>query len=186
MVKCDCFTPESCDELFLSARNRTSVHNRRSPESNVSYGGPPIIHETNTSPAPTMTNRTNAFPTGGGGYVSPEYAKPPTPYEDKVIPTLRNRNRQDGGQVQNSVTASAEFPPTTNEETESLYGGTNTAANEDTTAELNQAEMIEANQMMIVFDKQLVSNELSSLLPRILFVFTFKDQQTLSSKSRST
>lgn len=39
-----------------------------------------------------------------------------------------------------------------NEETESVI----TPANDDATAELNQAEMIEANQMMIVFDKQLV------------------------------
>ncbi len=31
--------------------------------------------------------------------------------------------------------------------------------NDDATAELNQAEMIEANQMMVVFDKQLVRNQ---------------------------
>lgn len=42
-----------------------------------------------------------------------------------------------------------------NEETESMIG----APNEDATAELNQAEMIEANQMMIVFDKQLVNRK---------------------------
>jgi len=154
--------------LFLSGRNRASVQTRRSPESNVSYGIPPTVHESTTSPFPTVSHRRSVYPTGGG-YVSPEYAKPPTPYEDKVIPTLRNRNRQDGGQVQNSVIASAEFPPTTNEETESLYGGTNPNANEDATAELNQAEMIEANQMMIVFDKQLVSNAFFSLFIRAYF-----------------
>jgi hypothetical protein len=44
-----------------------------------------------------------------------------------------------------------------NEETESIYGGINAAPNDDATAELNQAEMIEANQIMVVFDKQLVS-----------------------------
>ncbi len=31
--------------------------------------------------------------------------------------------------------------------------------NDDATAELNTAEMIEANQMMVVFDKQLVRNQ---------------------------
>ncbi|CAF4669212.1 unnamed protein product, partial [Rotaria socialis] len=41
-----------------------------------------------------------------------------------------------------------------NDETESLYGG-NAAQNDDATAELTPAEMIEANQMMVVFDRQL-------------------------------
>jgi hypothetical protein len=45
-----------------------------------------------------------------------------------------------------------------NEDTDSISGAMSTAPNEDATAELNQAEMIEANQMMIVFDKQLVGN----------------------------
>lgn len=40
-----------------------------------------------------------------------------------------------------------------NDEAESIIA----PVNEDATAELNQAEMIEANQMMIVFDKQLVN-----------------------------
>jgi hypothetical protein len=93
---------------------------------------------------------------GGGGYTSPEYQKPPTPYEDKVVPTLRHRNRPDPGHVQGSLTATTDVGGTNNEETESIYGGTNMASNDDATAELNQAEMIEANQIMVVFDKQLV------------------------------
>ena len=74
-----------------------------------------------------------------------------------MIPTLRNRNRPDGGHVQNSIVVNNDAGGSTTEETESLYGGGNTMLNDDATAELNQAEMIEANQMMIVFDKQLVS-----------------------------
>jgi hypothetical protein len=60
-----------------------------------------------------------------------------------VIPTLRNRNRGDLPRA--SVV--------NNEEIESITGPTN----EDATAELNQGEMIEANQIMVVFDKQLVN-----------------------------
>ena len=73
-----------------------------------------------------------------------------------MIPTLRNRNRADGGNTQGSMMASMDASGANNEETESVYGGTNPPPNEDATAELNQAEMIEANQMMVVFDKQLV------------------------------
>ncbi len=142
-------------------RNRNSVQVRRSPESTVSYGVPPTIHESTASPLPPITNathRTSVFATGGGGggYTSPDYQKPPTPYEDKIIPTLRNRNRPDGGHVQGSVVQNSDTGGTNNEETESLYGGTNTAPNDDATDELNQAEIIEANQIMVVFDKQLV------------------------------
>lgn len=64
-----------------------------------------------------------------------------------MIPTLRNRNRADGGQ---------HFPGTSivnNEEVANTPG----PINDDATAELTQAEIIEANQMMVVFDKQLVN-----------------------------
>ncbi|UJR26748.1 hypothetical protein I4U23_008063 [Adineta vaga] len=142
-------------------RTRNTVQNRRSPESTVSYGVPPTIPESSGSPHPIHTNathrtNTHAGGTSRGGYVSPDYPKPRTPYEDKVIPTLRNRNRPDGGHTQGSVPANTDAGGMTNEETESMYGGTNPAPNDDATAELTQAEMIEANQMMIVFDKQLV------------------------------
>ena len=127
------------------------MQNRRSPESRISYGAPPAVPDSTASPPPVQTNRTRR-----AGYVSPDYPKPRTPYEDKVIPTLRNRNRTDGGHTQGSVMPSTDATGPPNEETESVYGGTNPAPNDDATAELNQAEMIEANQMMIVFDKQLV------------------------------
>lgn len=148
--------------MLVVARHRNPVHTRRSPDSTVSYGVPPTLHEATTSPLPPIVNsthRTSVFVPGGGGggYTSPEYQKPPTPYEDKIIPTLRNRNRPDGGNVQNSIVANNDAGGISNEETESLYGGGNAAPNDDATAELNQAEMIEANQMMVVFDKQLVS-----------------------------
>jgi hypothetical protein len=149
---------------------RNLVHTRRSPESNASYGGPPTLHESTASPLPPITNaprRASVLP--GGGYVSPEYQKPPTPYEDKVIPTLRNRNRPDGGHVQNSVIANNDAGGTNSEETESIYGGTNVGPNDDATAELTQAEMIEANQMMIVFDKQLVRKIIHFTLLRLPF-----------------
>jgi hypothetical protein len=125
----------------------------------VSYGGPSAMPDSSASPLPIHTNathRTNAGVGRAGGYVSPDYPKPRTPYEDKVIPTLRNRNRADGGHTQGSVMAGTDAAGANNEETESVYGGTNPAPNDDATAELNQAEMIEANQMMVVFDKQLV------------------------------
>jgi hypothetical protein len=140
------------------------VQTRRSPESNGSYGIPGTIHEPSTASLLANTNTTRrtsvAIPGSSvGGYVSPEYSKPRTPYEDKVVPALRNRNRSDAGHMQSSLMGSTTDPAggTINEETESMYGGTSTATNDDATAELNQAEMIEANQMMIVFDKQLVS-----------------------------
>jgi len=110
-------------------------------------------------PITNATHRTSVYVSGGGGgYTSPDHQKPPTPYEDKVIPTLRNRNRTDGGHVQGSLIPNNDIGGTNTEETESIYGGTNTAPNDDATDELNQAEMIEANQMMVVFDKQLVRN----------------------------
>ena len=137
--------------FFHLERSHHTVQNRRSPESTVSYGAPPTVPDSTASPQLVQTNRTRR-----AGYVSPDYPKPRTPYEDKVIPTLRNRNRTDGGHTQGSVTANTDATGLTNEETESVYGGTNAAPNDDATAELNQAEMIEANQMMIVFDKQLV------------------------------
>ncbi len=92
-----------------------------------------------------------------GGYVSPDFPKPRTPYEDKVIPTLRNRNRGDGGHLLASSMANSEVGKKNNDDTESITGVTNPTLNDDATAELNQAEMIEANQMMIVFDKHLVN-----------------------------
>ncbi|CAF3444192.1 unnamed protein product [Rotaria sp. Silwood1] len=143
-------------------RSRNPVQTHRSPESTVSYG-PPTLHDQSVSPLPTATNTTHRTSVigiggggGGGGYISPEYPKPRTPYEDKVIPTLRNKNRVDVANLQSSLIASNDAGGTNNEETESIYGGTNNTQNDDATAELNQAEMIEANQMMIVFDKQLV------------------------------
>jgi hypothetical protein len=91
------------------------------------------------------------------GYKSPDFPKPRTPYEDKVVPTLRNRNRSDAGHASASLLASMDIAGTNNEDAESIQGGPTLTSNEDATAELNQAEMIEANQMMAVFDKQLVS-----------------------------
>jgi hypothetical protein len=85
-----------------------------------------------------------------GDYSPPEYQKPPTPYEDKVIPTLRNRN------IPGSSIANHDVGKKNNEDTESISRVMSTIPNDDATAELNQAEMIEANQMMVVFDKQLV------------------------------
>ena len=148
--------------VYCLVRNRYPVHTRRSPESTVSYGGHLPIHDQTATPLPPIIHpprRTSVYVGGGGGgggYVSPDYQKPPTPYEDKVIPTLRNRNRPEAAHVQSSVVATNDTGVTSNEETESLYGGPSVAPNEDATAELNQAEMIEANQMMVVFDKQLV------------------------------
>jgi hypothetical protein len=46
-----------------------------------------------------------------------------------------------------------------------------TIPNDDATAELNQAEMIEANQMMVVFDKQLVNNFFKIFLGQIFSFF---------------
>lgn len=137
---------------------------RRSPESTTSYGVAPSLPESSVSPLPMATGtgrRTSvhgASGGGGGGYVSPDYPKPSTPYEDKVIPTLRNRNRSEGGHLQGSLMASTDAGGPPNDETESIAGTGNMALTDDATAELNQAEMIEANQIMIVFDKQLVSS----------------------------
>ncbi len=128
--------------MFL-ARTKNVPPARRSPESVASLAG-----QSNTPlpPVPSSVQRPSVL-LSSSGYISPEIQKPPTPYEDKVIPTLRNRNRADAGQ---------HLPGTSvvnNEEVENTPG----PINEDATAELNQAEIIEANQMMIVFDKQLVN-----------------------------
>ncbi|CAF2057327.1 unnamed protein product [Rotaria magnacalcarata] len=138
-------------------RNRNPTQMHRSPESAASYGAPPTLRDSSSPPLPNTTNATHraSVMIGGAGYTSPDYPKPRTPYEDKVVPTLRNRNRPDGGNVQNSLNASNDTGIPNNDETESLYGG-NAAQNDDATAELTQAEMIEANQMMVVFDKQLI------------------------------
>jgi len=130
------------DRICL-ARSRNSIPLHRSPESVVS-----ITMQSN-SPLPPITAqppRTSEF-TSRSDYLSPEIPKPRTPYEDKVIPTLRNRNRPDLGQP-TPGTAMGNI-----DETESMI----VPINDDATAELNQAEIIEANQMMIVFDKQLVN-----------------------------
>ena len=131
-----------CSGKNCLARARNAVSSRRSPDSIASFGV-----QSNT-PLPPISNSTKraSILASTSGYISPEYQKPPTPYEDKVVPTLRNRNRADGGQSLVGVSM------VNNDEVESVI----TPANDDATAELNQAEMIEANQMMIVFDKQLV------------------------------
>ena len=129
----------------------------------VSYGLPPSVHDSTVSPLPNANRRISVYAgagAGAGNYGSPDYPKPPTPYEDKVIPTLRNRQRGDGTNANNSLMISTDASAATaagiNDETESIAGGLNIPSNDDTIAELNQAEMIEANQMMVVFDKQLV------------------------------
>ncbi|CAF1036738.1 unnamed protein product [Rotaria sordida] len=132
-------------------RTQNPVKNRRPSEPTVAYGIQSTSHEVSTSPVQFITNttpRTNVL-VNGTRSTSPEYQKPPTPYEDKIIPTLRNRNRGDVGQSQGISIAN-------NDETESVSGITSVTANDDATAELNQAEMIEANQMMVVFDKNLI------------------------------
>ena len=150
--------------VLISGRNRHTGQTRRSPESMASYGIPHSVHESSNSPLPIIstsnTRRVSVMAPSGAGFGSPEYAKPSTPYEDKVIPTLRNRNRIDttgGAHPQPSVMSSIDAGGIVNDETESVQGGSNNnTSNDDAIAELNQAEMIEANQMMIVFDKQLV------------------------------
>ena len=146
-------------EFVLLVRHRNPGQTRRSPESIASFNPLATLHESTTSPFPGAANsiqRTSVF-APGGGYTSPDYQKPPTPYEDKVVPALRNRTRPDGTHVQNSVVINNDAGATSTEETESIYGGGNATSNDDGNAELNQAEMIEANQIMVVFDKQLVS-----------------------------
>ena len=124
-----------------------------------------------TSPFPPVSHviqRTSVVATGGG-YTSPEYPKPPTPYEDKVIPTLRNRNRGDGGNLPGSSMTNNDVGKRNNDDLESVSGAVSTTLNEDATAELNQAEIIEANQMMIVFDKNLVRNPFHLLHQHMFF-----------------
>ncbi|CAF0816816.1 unnamed protein product [Didymodactylos carnosus] len=146
---------ESPRSLKQHNQGRTRT-NRHSPDSTASFGTLPT-HEKDTSvtPLPPVSNtrrkslHENNGGDGGhssGGSVSPDYQKPPTPYEDKIIPTLRNRSRVDGP------------PPTDNnisEETGATFGNI-PQPNEDATSELTNAEMREANQMMDVFDKQLI------------------------------
>jgi len=127
-------------------------------------------HEVSTSPLPPIaaTVQRTSVPINTVGYVSPELQKPRTPYEDKVIPTLRNRNRNDAG----PSIANNDVGKKMNDDTESISGVTNPTLNDDATAELNQAEMIEANQMMIVFDKHLVN---ITLKISYMYIFSFKD-----------
>ena len=71
---------------------------------------------------PTVANttqRTN-LQSNGAGHISPEYQKPPTPYEDKVIPTLRNRNRGDGGNLQGALVATNDVNNKNNVDMESM------------------------------------------------------------------
>ncbi|CAF3982729.1 unnamed protein product, partial [Rotaria sp. Silwood1] len=139
-------------------RTRNPIRNRRSSESNVSYGIQSTSHEVSTSPIQSITNTTQQtnIRVNGTSSSSPEYQKPSTPYEDKIIPTLRNRNRVDIGQLQGPLTVNTDISKNNNDETESISGSiANISTKDDATAELNQAEMIEANQMMIVFDKNL-------------------------------
>ena len=131
------------------ARTRNAIPSRRSPDSVASFA---VQSNTPLPPIANSTKRTSVL-VSTSGYISPEYQKPPTPYEDKVIPTLRNRNRADAGQSL-AVTSVGN-----NDEAESVVA----SVKDDDTAELNQAEMIEANQMMIVFDRQLVKNKSSNV-----------------------
>ncbi|CAF3325835.1 unnamed protein product [Rotaria socialis] len=142
------------------ARTLNPVKTRRLSESTMSYGAPSTAPlEITTSPLPPIGNATprTGVPANGNVSTSPEYQKPSTPYEDKVIPTLRNRTRADAGPPQAASVSNNDTSRKTSDETESLSGITTAAtSNDDATAELNQAEMIEANQMMIVFDKNLI------------------------------
>ena len=146
--------------MFFVARSRYATKTRRSPESNLSFAAPSTSHEVSSSPLTVVANTTQQtnLQANGAGNTSPEYQKPPTPYEDKVIPTLRHRNRGDGGNLQGTLVTTNDVNKRNNEDMESMSMLMNTATNNDATAELNQAEMIEANQMMIVFDKNLVEN----------------------------
>ena len=130
---------------------------RRSPDSSVSFATPSRVLEPSPSPLPPVrTTNKRASIAVSVAPTSPEVPKPLTPYEDKVIPTLRNRHRGDAAAVvHSSGTASTK---TSKEDAE----------NDDAIAELNQAEMIEANQMMNVFDKQLVGEYCSTSLPHSL------------------
>jgi hypothetical protein len=144
----------------MLGRARQVNHTHRSSESAVVVGMSLSTQETSTSPGPFVkgntTRRTSVY-APSTHYGSPEYDKPSTPYEDKVIPTLRNRGRTDGNHANNPLTASTDPNGTITDETADVLSGMMpTAITDDATAELNQAEMIEANQMMIVFDKQLV------------------------------
>ncbi|CAF3658895.1 unnamed protein product [Rotaria sp. Silwood1] len=162
-------------------RTRNPIRNRRSSESNVSYGIQSTSHEVSTSPIQSITNTTQQtnIRVNGTSSSSPEYQKPSTPYEDKIIPTLRNRNRVDIGQLQGPLTVNTDISKNNNDETESISGSiANISTKDDATAELNQAEMIEANQMMIVFDKNLVnifSKYLSRAIENILFPYKKKN-----------
>ncbi|CAF0894566.1 unnamed protein product [Didymodactylos carnosus] len=142
----------------LKQHNHGRVHtNRHSPDSTVSYGTIQAREkDVSVTPLPTVSNthRKSLHENNGsgaghssGGSISPDYQKPPTPYEDKIIPTLRNRSRVDGPPpMDNSNTM---------EETGATFGNM-PQPNDDATSELTNAEMREANQMMDVFDRKLI------------------------------
>jgi hypothetical protein len=86
-----------------------------------------------------------------------DYPKPATPYEDKVVPTLRNRNRSEPSTSRGPSTNHGDINGKQGkDDLENMSRVTSTIPTEDAIAELNQAEMIEANQMMSVFDQRLV------------------------------
>ncbi|CAF0768941.1 unnamed protein product [Adineta ricciae] len=164
--------------------SQSTLQSRRSAQSTVSLAAQSIAQEPTTSPLPHIVStakRTSIAPSIGG-YNSPlppiptnsvkrtsvmvnrtdppalEYQKPATPYEDKIIPTLRNRLRSDGAPPPTSSMGNPDFGKKPTDDIDYPSSRVmSTIPTDDATAELNQAEMIEANQMMIVFDKQLVS-----------------------------
>ena len=80
------------------------------------------------------------------GYITPEFQKPSIRYEDKIIPTLRHRIQADAN-IGRLSRSEADLPRMMS-----------TVPSDDVIPELNQAEIIEANQMMTVFDQVLVSS----------------------------
>ncbi|CAF1135943.1 unnamed protein product [Adineta steineri] len=166
------------------ARPQNLPQPRRSAESAVSYAAQSIVLEPlPSSPLPPIvtTMKRASIAASISGYNSPlppitssvkrgsvmvsrnehpllEYQKPSTPYEDKIIPTLRHRIRSDGGHLPESALGQYDNVGKKNfTDIDTISRVMSTVPADDATAELNQAEMIEANQMMIVFDKQLVS-----------------------------
>ncbi|UJR22352.1 hypothetical protein I4U23_025414 [Adineta vaga] len=163
--------------------SQNSLRPRRSAQSTVSLTTQSIVQEPVASPLPPIlsTAKRTSIAVSIGGYNSPlppisssvkrgsvminrndppipDYQKPATPYEDKIIPTLRNRLRSDGGHLPGSSMANHDVGKKIMDDTDMPSSRVmSTVPVDDATAELNQAEMIEANQMMVVFDKQLVS-----------------------------
>jgi hypothetical protein len=79
--------------------------------------------------------------------LSPESARLATPYEDKIVPTLRHRQRADALSVsERSI----------KDDIERISSRMTNATSHD---DLNPSEMIEANQILGVFDKALVCVE---------------------------